>query len=221
MKPLALSLIAVSLIVPNTAWAQPTKGLPLSASNCAIAQALHMNLPENCIAPDLGEKRGIVIRLDKELMETSSAPKTHDITVNTTPQTVETTISKDHAAAESENGYFIHFAFNSFQLEPQFKEHLGRLASVLNGDALATSCLRVTGHTDAVGDANYNNELSEKRAVMVASFLSEIGSIDPTRIQVIGMGEESLLPDLKGTDARNRRVEFATKDSLSGCSKTK
>ena len=217
MSRIAVVFIGVLLVLASPAIAQVERELPLTASNCAIAVALNMPLPDACKTADIGQPRGIVIRLDQESLKTVQNSETQDIVVKSAA-TKATTQKPNHAAADSENGYFIHFAFNSFDLEPKFKDHLDRLATVLTADALATSCLRVIGHTDSVGSNSYNLGLSEKRAVMVASYLSEKGKIDPTRVQIVAKGEDALLPEIAGTDAKNRRVEFATKDSPVGCS---
>lgn len=201
--------------------AQTIGELPLGASNCAIAKALNVKLPVECVDPPLGQWRGIVIRLDSEIR----TPKT----VRTTPvESVKkptTTLPKvktkptpvSHQAAKSENGYFIHFALNSFDLEPEFKEHLERLSSVLTSEAMLKTCLRVTGHTDTSGDADYNMQLSQKRAIMVATYLAEVGKIDPTRVQIAALGETEPLPEIPGNDSRNRRVAFSTKETDTGC----
>ena len=217
MKRIGILVATVAIFMPGNLFGDSVRGLPLTASNCAIASALNVTLPPSCQKADLGPTRGIVIRLDSELKSENPKPQTKDVVLSTASSKKTSGELPQHAAAKSENGYFIHFAFNSFDLEPDFKDHLSRLASVLNGEALATSCLRVIGHTDSIGDNSYNQELSQKRAVMVASYLAEVGEIDPTRIQIVGKGEEELLPDISGNDARNRRVEFATKDSADGC----
>ena len=202
-------------------FAQSVSELPLGASNCAIAQALNVALPTECVGPPLGQKRGIVIRLDNEIRTskttqniTTNAPKVpKTITAVTKPKKVPVS----HQAAKSENGYFIHFALNSFDLEPDYKQHLERLSTVLSSDAMATTCLRVTGHTDTTGDAAYNQSLSQKRAIMVGTYLAETGNIDPTRVQIAASGETAPLPDMPGHDPRNRRVAFSTKESPTGC----
>lgn len=210
-----------ALSVANSVSSQPQTELPIGANNCAIAQALNVKLPVECLDPPLGQKRGIVIRLDSEIR---SPAVTKDIAVavskpiQSKPATPPIkTIPISYQAAKSENGYYIHFALNSFELEPDYKEHLERVATVLTSNSLSNSCLRVTGHTDTTGDADYNLNLSEKRAVMVATYLAEVGKIDPKRIQIMAAGEKTPLPDIAGNDPRNRRVEFLTKDSKTGC----
>ena len=67
----------------------------------------------------------------------------------------------------------------------------------------------IEGHTDSIGDENYNMILSEKRAKSVGRFLIENG-IDPERLSYKGYGP--LYPidtnETREGRARNRRVEF-------------
>lgn len=227
--------ICASLFAAPFAMAQSTQQLPLEASNCAIYRALSNDSNLDCAHSNTtGQSRGIVLRLDSELQkqqeqdlkEMISAPK---VTTKRKPapqkkpmvKSVKTvSLSNTKAAAAPKNGYFIQFSLNSFELEPQFKDHLTRLAKVLNAPALASTCIRVTGHTDTTGSTELNKELSSKRAIIVATNLSEIGQIDPNRIQIAALGESKPLPEIKGSDARNRRVEFSTKESPDGCSNT-
>ena len=66
--------------------------------------------------------------------------------------------------------------------------------------------IRVDGHTDASGSAEYNQSLSERRADAVAKYLTDTG-IDPSRIETRGAGESE--PVFSGADAfRNRRIEL-------------
>jgi outer membrane protein OmpA-like peptidoglycan-associated protein len=67
----------------------------------------------------------------------------------------------------------------------------------------------VFGYTDDVGDAAYNQDLSDRRALAVARLLVQAG-VDPRRILVAGLGEENPVASNE-TDAgraRNRRVEL-------------
>jgi hypothetical protein len=67
----------------------------------------------------------------------------------------------------------------------------------------------VTGHTDTAGSADYNLELSLRRAEMVAAELQRQG-VPATDITTLGRGEEDLLvPTADGvSEPRNRRVEI-------------
>lgn len=69
--------------------------------------------------------------------------------------------------------------------------------------------LRASGHTDSVGDAMKNQELSDKRAKACTDYLAGKG-IDPERLVSIGYGEAQPIADNINAAgrAKNRRVEF-------------
>jgi OmpA family len=69
--------------------------------------------------------------------------------------------------------------------------------------------IEVIGHTDTVGSAAYNLELSQRRAESVANELIALG-VPATDIATVGRGEEDLLvPTADGVnEPRNRRVEI-------------
>lgn len=69
--------------------------------------------------------------------------------------------------------------------------------------------LRITGHTDSTGDADYNQQLSQQRASNVSSYLINRG-VTSSRLSVVGMGESmhitgNATPEQR---AQNRRVEL-------------
>jgi OmpA-OmpF porin, OOP family len=101
----------------------------------------------------------------------------------------------------------VYFPFDSAELTPQARLELSAL-----GQALASAELRpyrylIAGHTDAVGQAGYNQSLSERRAAAVRQFLIDTFPISPGRLVSIGFGQDRLkLPD-QPRAAINRRVE--------------
>jgi len=70
--------------------------------------------------------------------------------------------------------------------------------------------LRITGHTDERGAAEYNLALGLRRAAEAKAFLVANG-IDGSRLEILSMGEEQ--PAVQGTGeevwSKNRRDEFA------------
>ncbi|GHA56115.1 hypothetical protein GCM10008927_22310 [Amylibacter ulvae] len=201
--------------------AQSQIQLPIEASSCAIQNALTGALNTRCQnVKSNGTPRGIVLRLDQEL----NAQKAQDLgrTASKAPVVNKVTFKQpvpaiDRRAAKSNDGYFIQFAFASFQLEKQYVDHIVRLATVLSTPDMANTCIRVTGHTDTIGSTAYNKSLSEKRAVTVAKLLAEKSKISPDRIQIISAGETQPLLNIDGHNPLNRRVEFSTKDASNGC----
>ena len=69
--------------------------------------------------------------------------------------------------------------------------------------------VQVQGHTDDVGEAQANLELSNQRAQAVVNYLIAAG-LSPNRLEAIGYGEDRpLTPDIStSARAKNRRVEF-------------
>jgi len=67
----------------------------------------------------------------------------------------------------------------------------------------------IVGHTDALGDAAYNQYLSMRRAEVIRDFLVENFEIEETRLSIEGKGEEQPLASNATRDGRmaNRRVE--------------
>ena len=100
------------------------------------------------------------------------------------------------------------FGFDSAQLSTQAQENLRNLAESLR-EYPGTELL-VVGHTDAVGEEAYNQELSEERAGSAAAYLVETG-ISPERITTIGKGETEPVAsnDTEFGQQQNRRVEMA------------
>lgn len=100
----------------------------------------------------------------------------------------------------------INFEFDSDRLTPQARAQLDELARALTDPRLATSRVRLDGHTDSRGDAGYNQDLSERRARSAGSYLVERHGIAPSRIQTRGMGERQPLTPSAPEAAVNRRV---------------
>jgi outer membrane protein OmpA-like peptidoglycan-associated protein len=101
----------------------------------------------------------------------------------------------------------ITFAFNRFDVQPQFQSTLNQVAQTLN--AYPATMIDVLGHTDSVGSDEYNQRLSEQRAQAVASYLIARG-VSQSRIAVGGYGETMPIAD-NGSEAgraANRRVEL-------------
>lgn len=103
------------------------------------------------------------------------------------------------------------FPINSSYLTDQAKRELDKLAVILKEDTRKK--IRVDGHTDATGTAEYNVWLSDKRAVSVKNYLSEAG-VAASRISTQGLGQTKPVADNKTVEGRerNRRVEVVILD---------
>ncbi len=71
------------------------------------------------------------------------------------------------------------------------------------------TAIKVSGHTDSRGAATYNQELSEKRASSVGSYLAQ-RRIPSGRIQAVGYGKRYPIASNQTAEGRqaNRRVEL-------------
>ena len=101
----------------------------------------------------------------------------------------------------------INFALDSAELTPEALRDLDQVAAALLDPRLAGMPVTLEGHTDAIGDANYNLSLSERRAGAVVTYLMTRG-VKRERLRAVGYGEYRLLPDRSPSDGLQRRVEI-------------
>ncbi|MFK7952239.1 MAG: OmpA family protein [Ekhidna sp.] len=101
----------------------------------------------------------------------------------------------------------IYFEFESDVLSKNSEEALDNLFSVMSkNDGIK---LIIEGHTDNVGDKDYNKKLSLSRAMSVKNALIDLG-IDANRLETVGYGESFPLAsndDEKDGRELNRRIE--------------
>ena len=102
----------------------------------------------------------------------------------------------------------IRFEFDSAELAPSAERQIEVLGEALAGPRLAAYDIRIVGHTDARGDAAYNQRLSRERAEAVRRRLLQDHGLDAVRIQAEGKGESELLDRLPPNAAEHRRVEI-------------
>ena len=66
----------------------------------------------------------------------------------------------------------IQFEFDSARLLPESRPLLDNLAKAINSDKLRGFTFVVEGHTDIIGSADYNQKLSDQRALSVLAYLA-------------------------------------------------
>lgn len=99
------------------------------------------------------------------------------------------------------------FATGSTAVSAVSQNELFIVANSLN--RFPNTTVNVIGHTDNVGDAAFNQGLSERRAQAVSSILIN-GGVAPSRIRAIGAGENNPIASNLSASGRqlNRRVEI-------------
>ena len=102
----------------------------------------------------------------------------------------------------------IFFEFNSASLTQNSKTELYKIVGFLSENP--GTKITISGHTDDLGTDDYNQELSEKRAESVYTFLVNHG-IAPENLTYIGYGESKPLIANRDEESRkiNRRIEFS------------
>lgn len=105
--------------------------------------------------------------------------------------------------------YMILFDFDSANLKLVSKEILSRLADYMKNKPDLR--LRIEGHTCTIGKQQYNQDLSERRALSVKTYLFEVCGIDSTRLAARGYGFSKPIASNKTESGRrkNRRVVFS------------
>jgi OOP family OmpA-OmpF porin len=100
----------------------------------------------------------------------------------------------------------VHFGFNKDNLTKNAQEALDQLAT----DVPNTKgyIITVEGGTDSVGGADYNYDLSERRADSVIQYLASKHNIPAHKIYLVGLGKDKPVDDNKTRDgrAKNRRL---------------
>ena len=102
----------------------------------------------------------------------------------------------------------VQFATGSAQIDRRSEPLLAQISDALKENPWVGQ-VRIEGHTDNVGDKNFNLKLSQERANSVREALISRG-VAPNRLTTRGYGESKPIAPNKAPAgrARNRRVEF-------------
>ena len=101
-----------------------------------------------------------------------------------------------------------YFDFDKSDLRQDARDVLSRNAEILLKSKTGVK-IRIEGHCDERGSAEYNLALGERRAKSALQYLLTLG-VQPERLSIISYGKEK--PAVQGSDetawAKNRRAEF-------------
>lgn len=188
-----------SLNDPNNPNRNRDQGVLLGAGlGAALGQIVGGDREATIAGAAVGGIAGGLIgsNLDKQEADLRRDLGNENVTITNTGDRLIVTLPQD-----------ILFATDSFSVRSDLQRDLRSVAG--NLQAYPDSTVQVLGHTDNVGDANYNQGLSERRAQSVANILIDSG-IAPARIRTIGRGEDSPVASNLSPEGRaqNRRVEI-------------
>jgi len=107
------------------------------------------------------------------------------------------------------------FGFDKAKLTDDDKAQLDTFAASLG--TAKSYILEVTGGTDSAGSAQYNYDLSQRRADVVVQYLAAKYGIQPHRFYLIGIGKDQAVAsnDTKEGRQKNRRVEVQLLSNMS------
>lgn len=105
---------------------------------------------------------------------------------------------------------WVHFDFNSAELDAAGRAQVEALGQALEGQPLRAGTYRIVGHTDRHGSEAYNLNLSRRRAESVRRYLQQRFSLAEDQFAIEGRGKRELMdpnPTARA-DSLNRRVEI-------------
>jgi OOP family OmpA-OmpF porin len=117
-----------------------------------------------------------------------------------------------HPVAETS----VKFGFNKDNLTPKAKEALDQLAGSIS--STKGYIIALEGGTDSVGPADYNYDLSQRRANAVIQYLASKYNVPAHKIYVIGLGKDKPVETNKTATGRadNRRVDVRLMTNTQG-----
>lgn len=200
---ISAALIAVIILLSScSSWSRTTTGAVIglgagAAAGSVIGKTLGNTAAGAIAGAAVGGAVGAIIGRQMDNKAEEIARELEGVTV----QRVEEGI-----AVSFDSGLL--FDFDSSTLRPDARENLQKLANIMNQDE--DTNLMIVGHTDSVGDEDYNVRLSLRRSQSAANYLVAQG-LDRSRVTAEGRGEYEPIADNTTDEGRqeNRRVEVA------------
>jgi OmpA-OmpF porin, OOP family len=102
----------------------------------------------------------------------------------------------------------LNFPFDSAELTSEASARLDKVATAITDPSTKKYDIIISGHTDAVGSVEYNQQLSERRAEAARNYLINRHGIESSRLIAKGYGKSELLLPSDPKNELNRRVQF-------------
>ncbi len=139
--------------------------------------------------------------------------RTRSLTVDEGDHVAE--LAKESAKIDLE----IYFDFNSSGITVKSEPQLSQLGDALRSAQLQNSVIVLSGFTDARGSADYNQQLSERRAEAVKQYLVDKLKLSPDNLSTAGYGLRDLKNKANPYAAENRRVQIVNLSSANQAQK--
>ena len=194
MKRILSALLIIALITGCSSWNNQQKGTAAGAAGGALlgAAVSKGSIWGVLAGAAIGGTAGNLIgkHMDKQARELEQAVPT--ASVDRVDEGINMTFDASLA-----------FQINSADLSESYKDDLRAAAEVFK--KYEDTNILIEGHTDDSGSAEYNMDLSERRAKASINALVDDFGIDASRLEAVGKGKTNLVS--KRNDI-NRRVEF-------------
>ncbi|WP_050424009.1 OmpA family protein [Bradyrhizobium tropiciagri] len=119
----------------------------------------------------------------------------------------------DIAANKPKIDLEIHFDYNSAQIAKGSTQAVQELGKALSDASMKGSTFVLAGHTDAIGSEAYNQDLSERRADTIKTYLVEHYGLNGSDLVTVGYGKTRPKDPNAPMDPTNRRVQVVNMDT--------
>lgn len=198
--------------------------VPLMVAGVALAGCAK----KSYVQREVGEINKKVDAVSVEVEKTQQRVQQNEVRIDAVDKSAQSGISeakgsakaamgKAEAAEKAAKGKLIYtvtlsndkvrFPFNKAEISDEAKAMIDEAIAPLVKENRGVY-FEIEGHTDSTGDAAYNFQLGEQRAMAVRDYIAKAHGIALSRLNVISYGEDKPVADNKTRDGRsqNRRV---------------
>ena len=139
------------------------------------------------------------------------APSPHELADKLFKVRYRSIVINNKTVQQKEENLFamlINFEFDSTNILPNSYPLLDSVGQMMNMKEIANKRIIIEGHTDAIGNDQYNYSLSQRRAQAIKDYLKTEFNVSAERMVVTGKGEMELYKPNDPNNGINRRVQF-------------
>lgn len=175
----------------------------------AEREAARMAEEERVAAREAEEAEEVTPRYDEQIVRTREQVEGNEEYAQTTPEgyVMDSQGRVVYEEVEIVQELRVRFEFDSAEVSRDYQGDIREMAEFMREYDDVT--LTIEGHTDLIGPADYNQDLSERRAASVKRVLVQEYGVADNRIETVGYGMERPLYDeiTLESNAQNRRIE--------------